>query len=119
MGSPLCNGQGRSFLENALSKQEVYEVVQKREADEMRLKQFKLTKSERELEDAFLRGELVPVGKAEFDMIARAIAQRKKNAVLNIRINKYDLESLKQKAKKRGVKYQTFISEILHRVAHS
>ena len=85
----------------------------------MRLKRFKLTKSERELENAFLRGEMVPGSKAEFDLITRAIAERKKNAVLNIRINKYDLESLKQKAKKHGIKYQTFIAEILHRVAHS
>ncbi len=85
----------------------------------MNLRNIKLTRQEKTIEDALIRGEYVPVGKAEFDMIARAIAERKKNAVLNIRINKYDLESLKQKAKKRGVKYQTFISEILHRVAHS
>ena len=85
----------------------------------MRLKRFKLTRQEKAMEDALIRGEYVPVSKAEFDEIAQAIAERRKDAVLNIRINKYDLEALKQKAKKQGVKYQTFISEILHRVAHN
>jgi predicted DNA binding CopG/RHH family protein len=47
------------------------------------------------------------------------LARRKKDAVLNIRINQGDLDDLKAKAKRRGVKYQTFIAEVLHRVAHS
>jgi len=51
--------------------------------------------------------------------IAKAIEQRKKDAVLNIRINSKDLALIKNKAKKHGVKYQTFISEFLHRIAHS
>jgi predicted DNA binding CopG/RHH family protein len=45
------------------------------------------------------------------------IARRKKDAVLNVRINSDDLEGIKQKARKLGVKYQTFVSEILHKVA--
>jgi predicted DNA binding CopG/RHH family protein len=52
-------------------------------------------------------------------MIKQAIERRKKDAVLNIRINSYDLEALKQKARKIGVKYQTLISEILHKVAEA
>jgi len=85
----------------------------------MKLRRIKLTKYERELEQALINGELVPGTKAEFDEIARAIAHRKKDAVLNIRINQGDLDNLKVKAKRRGVKYQTFIAEVLHRVAHS
>jgi len=85
----------------------------------MKLRRIKLTKYERELEQALLNGELVPGTKAEFDEIARAIAERKKDAVLNIRINRGDLDELKARAKRRGVKYQTFIAELLHRVAHS
>ena len=85
----------------------------------MRLKEMKLTKYERQLEQELLRGEWVPGSKAEFDEIARAIARRKKDAVLNIRINQGDLDALKARAKRRGVKYQTFIAEVLHRVAHS
>lgn len=85
----------------------------------MRLRRFKLTKYEQEIERALLSGEYVPGTKAEFDEIAQAIARRKKDAVLNIRINRYDLESLKKKARRRGIKYQTFIAEFLHRLAHT
>jgi predicted DNA binding CopG/RHH family protein len=49
----------------------------------------------------------------------QTLEARKKYAVLNIRVNSYDLAHLKQKAQKMGIKYQTFISEILHRVAQA
>ena len=84
-------------------------------------KKLKLSKEEQEIEDHI--EEYVPVSKEESDrtqaMIAEALAARRKDAVLNIRINSMDLKQLKEKAKKFGVKYQTFISEILHRAAHS
>jgi len=76
---------------------------------------FKLTAEERALEreiDAY-----VPVSKAKFDEIAKALARRKKEAVLHIRINQQDLDNLKKKAKRYGLRYQTFISEFLHRLA--
>ncbi len=57
--------------------------------------------------------------KSQFQAIAEAITARKKDAVLNIRINSRDLQSIKQKTKKLGVRYQSFISEFLHRLAHS
>ena len=82
-------------------------------------RRIKLTKYEREIETASERGEYQAVSKEEFEEMARALAARKKDAVLNIRINSGDLENLKQKAVKLGVKYQTFISEILHRIAQS
>lgn len=63
------------------------------------------------LEDALIRGDYVPVGKEEHHRIAAALAARKKDAVLNIRMNKGDFESLKHKAKRLGVQYQTFISQ--------
>lgn len=81
------------------------------------MKRVKLTRSEKKIEDALLKGEYINVNKTEFDHIANAIAARRKDAVLNLRINSQDLETLKEKADKLGVKYQTFISEILHRVA--
>lgn len=83
------------------------------------MKQIKLSYQEKQIEEALLKGEYAAVGKAEFKEIAEAISKRKKDAVLNIRINSGDLESIKEKADKLGVKYQTFISEILHRIAHS
>jgi predicted DNA binding CopG/RHH family protein len=81
-------------------------------------KKLRLTKEEREIERAIERNEFVPVSREKFkeisEAIARSISRRKKEAVLNIRINQGDLDSLKLKAKRFGVPYQTFISEILH-----
>jgi len=81
------------------------------------MKKIKLTKEERWLEDH--AGELVPASKEKFELIRQAIERRRKDAVLNIRVNSYDLAHLKQKAQKLGVKYQTFISEVLHKVAEA
>jgi len=82
------------------------------------MRQMKLTRQEKAIEDALLKGEYVNIDKAEFQKIAQAIQARRKDSVLNIRINSQDLKSIKEKAKKLGIKYQSFISEILHRVAH-
>lgn len=79
----------------------------------------KLTKEEKAVDETLVRGEYIPVTKAEHERIAAMFAARKKNAVLNIRINQGDLNNLKRKAEKLGVKYQTFISEVLHRVAEN
>jgi len=79
------------------------------------MRRMKLTKEEQWIEDH--AEEFVPVSREEFELIKQAIERRKKNAVLNIRVNSYDLQYIKQKARKLGVKYQTFISEILHSVA--
>jgi predicted DNA binding CopG/RHH family protein len=81
-------------------------------------KKLRLSKEEREIERAIERNEFVDVSPEKFkeisDAIARSISRRKKEAVLNIRINQGDLDNLKLKAKRFGVPYQTFISEILH-----
>jgi len=81
------------------------------------MKKFKLTKEEQWIEDH--AEEFVPVSREKFEIIKQAIERRKKDAVLNIRVNSYDLETIKQKARKIGVKYQTFITEILHKVAET
>lgn len=82
-------------------------------------RQVKLTRQEVAVEKALLKGEYVDVKRSELEEIASAIVARKKDAVLNIRVNSQDLKRLKEKAKKLGIKYQTFIAELLHRVAHS
>ena len=79
------------------------------------MKKFKLSKYEQAIEDTI--DEYVPVARHEFEAMKKMFEARKKNAVLNIRINQGDLDSLKDKAKQIGVKYQTFIAEILHKVA--
>jgi predicted DNA binding CopG/RHH family protein len=81
------------------------------------MKRFKLTKEEKALEAALERGEYRPVSAKDEQLIAAAIARRKKDAVLNIRVNSEDLSQIKVKAHRLGVPYQTFISEVLHRVA--
>lgn len=83
------------------------------------MRTIKLTRQEKAIEDALMKGEYVNASKEEFDEMARAIAARKKDAVLNIRINSNDLKNLKHKADRLGVRYQTFISELLHRIAQA
>ena len=90
-------------------------VFERKRSDNMR--KIKLTREERAVEEKL--EEYVAVSKEEFNQIAQAIASRKKDSVLNIRINHNDLQNLKQKATKLGVKYQTFVSEILHKVAQA
>ena len=80
-------------------------------------RQSKLTPYERRIEEE--AGEYIDAGREAYERVAQAIAVRKKDAVLNIRINQGDLDSLRKKAAKLGVKYQTFIAEILHRIAMS
>ena len=81
------------------------------------MRNIKLTKSERDIEESI--EEFVPVSVEEYKEIVQAIAVRKKNAILSIRVNSDDLKSIKKKAQKLGLKYQTFISEVLHRVAQA
>lgn len=81
------------------------------------MRKIKLSSQEKETEKDLLAGIYTPVKDDEFQSIAEAIAHRKKDTVLNIRINSKDLENIRQKSKKLGIKYQTFISEVLHKVA--
>ncbi|MBI2890700.1 MAG: hypothetical protein HYY13_07930 [Nitrospirae bacterium] len=81
------------------------------------MKKVRLNRGEKAIEKSLLRGEFRPVRRSEFDRIAKAIARRKKDAVLNIRVNGQDLASIKHKAKALGVAYQTFLSELIHHYA--
>ncbi len=83
------------------------------------MRNVKLTRKEAAIESALLKGELADVDSAEFQAIAQTLAVRRKDAVLNIRINSADLRRIKLKAQQLGVKYQTFVSEILHKVAQA
>lgn len=62
-------------------------------------------------------GDYFDLADEKFREIATNLKSRRKDKVLNIRINSEDLERLKEKAESLGVKYQTFISEILHQAA--
>lgn len=81
------------------------------------MRKIKLTREERMIEESLER--FVPVDKQEYEQIISAIAARKKDAVLNIRVNSHDLANIKYKAERLGIKYQTFLSELIHRVAQA
>lgn len=81
------------------------------------MRKIKLTKEERMIEESL--EHFVPIDKQEYDQIIHAIAARKKDAVLNIRVNSHDLANIKHKAERLGIKYQTFISEFIHRIAQA
>lgn len=116
MGCALCEHRERDISENVVSKQKIYQAVQ---TGRDTMKRIKLSRGEQEIEQALLRGEYVDVGRSEFEAIAEALTQRRKDTVLDIRVNSQDLKAIKEKARRYGIKYQTFISEFLHRVAHS
>ncbi len=82
-------------------------------------KRLKLNKYERSISEAIERGEYDEGSKEETEQIRAAIEAYRKNAILHIRISEAVLKKLKEKAKKVGVKYQTFIAEALRRVAQS
>ena len=81
------------------------------------MRKVKLTREEKAIENALLRGEFVPVSDEKFEEAAAMIKAYRKDAVLNIRINQNDLDSIKKKARKLGVPYQSFIGEFLRRLA--
>lgn len=81
------------------------------------MRETRLTKEEKKIEDKLLKGSYFSVSKSEFEDIAESVASKKRNAMLNIRVNKDDIERIKKIAKKFGVGYQTLISELIHRVA--
>jgi len=83
------------------------------------MRKINLTRQEKAIEDSLLKGEYTNIAKSDFAAIAEAIAARKKDAVLNVRVNSRDLASIKQRAQKLGIKYQTFISEVIHRIAQA
>ena len=81
------------------------------------MRKIKLTREEQWIEDH--AEEFVPASRETFELIKQAIERKKKDMVLNIRVNSWDIVQLKEKARKLGIKYQSFISEILHKVAQN
>ena len=81
------------------------------------MRKIKLTREEQAIEDSL--EEFVPVDRNECEQIVQAIAARKKDTVLNIRVNSHDLANIKHKAQRLGIKYQTFLSELIHRIAQA
>ena len=80
-------------------------------------RKMKLTAEERRIESEIERGEWAPAAPEEQEKTLKWLARYRKDAVLSIRVNSQDLAAIKKKAKRAGVPYQKFISEIIHRLA--
>ncbi len=78
---------------------------------------IKLTKEEKEIENALMRGEYTSIKGKELANIEKALKARKKDITMTIRVNSEDIAKIKIKAKKLKVKYQSYISEVIHQVA--
>ena len=85
----------------------------------MHMKKIKLNAEEREISAAIERDEFVPVTGKQWEDVANAIAARKKDTSLTIRVNSRDINRIKKMAEKKGIAYQTYISEVIHQVAES
>lgn len=83
------------------------------------MKKTKLTKEEQEIMAGIERDEFVPVTGKELKDVAEAIAARKKDATLTIRVNSNDIDRIKKMANRKGIPYQSYISEVIHKVAES
>jgi predicted DNA binding CopG/RHH family protein len=81
------------------------------------MKKIKLNAEEMKIEEAIERDEFLPVTGKQLNDVADAIAARKKDASLTIRVNSRDINRIKKMAKKKGIAYQSYISEVIHKVA--
>ncbi len=79
----------------------------------------KLTPEESKIMKAIEADEYVPVSGKELKEVAEAIAVRKKDATLTIRVNSRDINRIREMATKKGIPYQSYLSEVIHRVAQA
>ncbi|MBF0619442.1 MAG: hypothetical protein HQL19_04680 [Candidatus Omnitrophica bacterium] len=81
------------------------------------MNKIKLDAEEREIMNAIERDEYVSVGGKELRAVADAIAARKKDMSLTIRVNRQDINRIKKFSLAKGIPYQTYLSEVIHQVA--
>ncbi len=82
------------------------------------MKTFKLDPEEKEILEAYERGELKTVKnfKKESKMIRQAaMSTLRKDRRVNIRLANRDLDGIRAKAAEEGIPYQTLIASILHK----
>ena len=83
------------------------------------MKKIKLHPEEMEITEAIERDEFVPVTGKQLEDVVIALTARKKDASLTIRVNSRDINRIKKMAQKKGIAYQSYISEVIHKVAES
>jgi len=81
------------------------------------MKKIKLSAEEKEIMAAIERDEFVPVSGKELKEVADAIATRKKDTTLTLRVNSRDIHRIKKMANKKRIPYQSYLAEVIHRVA--
>ena len=81
------------------------------------MRKLKLDAEERRIMSAIERDEFVPVTGKALRQVAEAVAARKKDATLTIRVNSKDIRRIKKLAGLKGIPYQSYLSEVIHRVA--
>lgn len=81
------------------------------------MKKIKLDAEEKKIMTAIERDEFMPVTGKELHDVAEAIAARKKDRTLTIRVNSNDILRIKRLAGSKGIPYQSYLAEIIHRVA--
>jgi predicted DNA binding CopG/RHH family protein len=83
-------------------------------------RKIELDEEEREILDAYERGELKPNADAhelaQYEAYAKA-SLAKKDKRINIRLSARDLEALQIRAIEEGIPYQTLIASVLHKFA--
>ena len=83
------------------------------------MKRNYLSEEEKEIMESIERDEFIPVTGVELKQVAEAITARKKDMTLTIRVNRKDINRIKKMAQKRGIPYQSYISEVIHHVAQA
>jgi predicted DNA binding CopG/RHH family protein len=73
----------------------------------------KLLPEEQEIENNI--DMLKPISASKLNRVEGLIDQAKKNSAISLRIASYDLERIKEKARKEGIPYQTLINSVLHK----
>ncbi len=81
------------------------------------MRNLKLDADEKDILGAIEREEFVPVTGKELRAVADAVAMRKKDMTLTIRVNRGDIDRIKKLAQSKGIGYQSYLSEVIHRVA--
>lgn len=86
----------------------------------MKVKIYELDPEEKQILEAYERGEFVPVKnqaamKRKMQKAAKYTLEKRKN--INIRLTVQDLHRLKVKAMEEGLPYQTLAASILHKYA--
>lgn len=83
---------------------------------------LKLSKEEKDILSSFERGEWKRSRRAKLLMEDAVLAARdflKKDARINVRMSSTDLDLIKKIAVREGLPYQSLITSILHKFAHS